>query len=404
MKTSRMIPRALATLALAMLVDSVAEAQIIHTRGLDFDQFVAELWTDAQNRGISRGIFNKVLSGVTPDPRVIATTKKQPEYNKPVGAYVAGVATASNAAEGRRKETQWRQTLDTVERRYQVERWIILATWGMETSYGALKDKWDGVRSLSTLAFAKFRDRYFRDELLVALKLIQDGQIGREKFATSWAGAMGQPQFMPTTFRDYAVDFDGDGKPDIWTSVPDVLGSIANYLKRSGWTDGMPWGFEVNVPPGFDMMKSHGSFAEWTKLELARADGRPFPTNGDGILFFPAGLPGPAFIVTSNFDVIKTYNDSDVYALAVGHLSDLMQGGVPFKSSWPQQATQLPREDRIALQQKLAALGYHQTRFTAHIDFKMRDFVRTEQKKYGLLTDGHPTPTLLDKMGVKRAR
>jgi membrane-bound lytic murein transglycosylase B len=149
-------------------------------------------------------------------------------------------------------------------------------------------------------------------------------------------------------------------------------------------------------------MKSRATFDEWTALGVKRADGKPFPKTGDGILFFPTGLPGPAFIVTPNFDVIKDYNDSDVYALAIGHLSDLMQGGGPFKTPWPAHGTQLPRDDRIALQKKLAELGYDQTRFSAHIDFKMRDFVRAEQKKYGLVTDGHPNAALLDRMGVQR--
>ena len=214
---------------------------------------------------------------------------------------------------------------------------------------------------------------------------------------------MGQTQFMPTNFMDYAVDFDGDGKRNIWTDVPDVLASTANYFAKAagGWKWGVPWGFEVLVPKGLDLMTSHASFEEWTKLGVKRADGKRFPATGDGILFFPTGLPGPAFIVTANFDVIKDYNDSDVYALAIGHLSDLMQGGGPFKTAWPARGTQLPRDDRIALQKKLAALGYDQTRFSAHIDFKMRDFVRAEQRKHGLVTDGHPTAALLDRMGVK---
>ena len=150
---------------------------------------------------------------MTPDPRVIATTKRQPEFNKPAGAYVTSIASAQHTMVGRRKEAEWRTTFDAIEKKYRVERWVILAIWGMETSYGALKDKWDGIRSLATLAFAKYRDPYFRDELLVALKIIQDGHIARDKFVSSWAGAMGQTQFMPTNFVDYAVDFSGDGKP-----------------------------------------------------------------------------------------------------------------------------------------------------------------------------------------------
>jgi lytic murein transglycosylase len=307
--------------------------------------------------------------------------------------------------EGLKKEAQWRPTFDAIEKRFKVERWVILAIWGMETSYGALKDKWDGIRSLATLAFAGYRDPYFRNELLVALRIIQDGHITRDKFVSSWAGAMGQTQFMPTNFVDYAFDFDGDGKRDIWTSVPDVLASTANYFAKAagGWKWGVPWGFEVLVPKEFDLMKSRATFEEWTRLGVKRADGKPFPASGDGILFFPAGLPGPAFIVTPNFEVIKDYNDSDVYALAIGTLSDMMQGGSgATKTPWPKEPTQLPRDDRVALQKRLAELGYDQTRFTAHIDFKMRDFVRAEQKKYGLVTDGQPNALLLDRMGVKR--
>ena len=399
-----MILRALAVLVLTFACALPARAQQPAPRDPGFDKFLAELWKDAQAKGITRATFEKAFAGVTPDPRVIATTKKQPEYNKPAGAYVNSIASPLNAKNGLRKEAEWRPTLEAIEKKYKVERWVILAIWGMETSYGALKDKWDGIRSLATLAHAKYRDPYFRNELLVALKIIQDGHIPREKFVSSWAGAMGQTQFMPTNFVDYAVDFTGDGKRDIWTNVPDVLASTANYFAKAagGWKMGMPWGFEVIVPNGFDLMKSRGTFEEWTKLGVKRADGKPFPVSGDGILFFPAGLPGPGFIVTPNFEVIKDYNDSDVYALAIGHLSDLMQGGGPFKTPWPAQPTQLPRDDRVALQKKLAALGYDQTRFSAHIDFKMRDFVRAEQKKYGLVTDGQPNATLMDKMGLKR--
>ena len=399
-----MILRTLAAALLSLIALASAQAQAVHTRGLDFDQFIAELWKDAQKKGISRGTFNSAFQGVTPDPRVIATTKRQPEYAKPAGAYVASIASALNVKTGLRKEQEWRTTFDAVEKKYRVERWTILAIWGMETSYGALKDKWDGIRSLATLAFAKYRDPYFRDELLVALKIIQDGHIAREKFATSWAGAMGQTQFMPTNFVDYAVDFSGDGKRDIWTNIPDVLASTANYFMKAagGWKWGVPWGFEVIVPKDFDLMKSRATFAEWSKLGVRRADGKSFPSSGDGVLFFPTGVPGPAFIVTPNYEVIKDYNDSDVYALAIGHLSDLMQGGGPIRTPWPAHGTQLPRDDRIALQKRLAALGYDQKRFSAHLDFKMRDFVRAEQKKYGLVTDGHPNATLLDRMGVKR--
>jgi lytic murein transglycosylase len=399
-----MILRIVASLVLCLVAVISAQAQSPSQPDPGFQKFLAELWKDAQAKGITRKTFDNAFAGVTPDPRVIATTKRQPEYNKPAGAYVTSIASPLNARNGLKKEAEWRQTFDAIEKQYRVERWVLLAIWGMETSYGALKDKWDGIRSLATLAYAKYRHPYFRDELLIALKIIQDGHIPRERFVTSWAGAMGQTQFMPTNFVDYAVDFSGDGKRDIWTNVPDVLASTANYFAKAvgGWKWGVPWGFEVFVPKNFDLMKSRASFEEWTALGVKRADGKPFLRSGDGVLFFPTGLPGPAFIVTPNFEVIKDYNDSDVYALAIGHLSDLMQGGGAFKTPWPAHATQLPRDDRIALQKRLAELGYDQKRFSAHIDFKMRDFVRAEQKKHGLVTDGHPNAALLDKMGIRR--
>jgi lytic murein transglycosylase len=399
-----MILGTLAAAALLLIAAASAQAQTVDTRDPAFDHFIAGLWKDAQAKGITRGTFNNAFQGVTPDPRVIATTKRQPEALKPAGAYVTSIASPLNMRTGLKKEQEWRTTFDAIEKKYRVERWVILAIWGMETSYGALKDKWDGIRSLATLAHARYRHPYFRDELLVALKIIQDGHIPRERFVTSWAGAMGQTQFMPTNFVDYAVDFSGDGRRDIWTNIPDVLASTANYFMKAagGWKWGVPWGFEVIVPKDFDLMKSRAAFEEWAKLGVKRADGKSLPSSGDGILFFLTGLPGPAFIVTANFDVIKDYNDSDVYALAIGHLSDLMQGGGPIRTPWPAHGTQLPRDDRIALQKKLAALGYDQTRFSAHLDFKMRDFVRAEQKKHGLVTDGHPNAALLDRMGVKR--
>ena len=397
-----MILRSL-TICLALIFAATAQAQPApEPADPSFRSFVADLWNDAQAQGIARKTFDLAFAGVTPDPRVMNATRRQPEYGKPAGDYVNSIASPPRASAGLRKEAEWRKVLESIEKKFEVERWIILAVWGMETSYGALKDKWDVVRSLSTLAHAKYRHPYFRNELLVALKILQEGHISRDKFLGSWAGAMGQTQFMPTNFMQYGIDFTGDGKRDIWFNVPDVLASTAYYFQKEGWKHGLPWGFEVTVPKGFDHMKSRATFAEWRKLGVVPADGGNYPAAGDGILFFPTGVPGPAFVVTSNFDVIKEYNDSDIYALAIGHLADRMRGGGPIKTSWPKQATQLPRDDRIALQRKLAELGYDQKRFSAHIDFKMRDFVRAEQAKHGMLPDGHPTPALLDRMGVKR--
>jgi len=365
-----------------------------------FTAFVAELWPDAQAKGVTRTTFDLAMRGVSPDQRVIAATKRQPEYGKPVGDYINSAASLGRIARGQAKAKQWAKTFDVVEKKFGVERWVLVALWGMETDYGAEKDRWDVFHSLATLAYMKYRDPYFRNELIVAMRIMQDQHFPREQMVSSWAGAMGQTQFMPTNVVDYAIDFSGDGKSDIWSNVPDVLASTGNYLHKGHWKYGLPWGFEVIVPNGFDYMKSRASFDEWKKLGVHRADGKAFPSMGSGILFFPAGAKGPGFVVTENYDVLKEYNNSDAYAIAVGHLADRMNGGAPFKTAWPADDHPLSRDARIALQKKLAELGYKVNDFEGHVDFDLRDNIRAEQKKFGMQIDGNPTPAFLEHLGL----
>ncbi|MDP2411821.1 MAG: lytic murein transglycosylase [Pseudolabrys sp.] len=371
-----------------------------HAQEQSFAVFVKELWPDAQAKGISRANFDLAMNGVTPDQRVIAATKRQPEYGKPVGEYINALASPRRVTSGLQKHKEWSRTLDALEKKFGVERWVLLALWGMETDFGAAKDKWDVFRSLSTLAFVGYRHPFFRNELITAMQIMQDGHVPRAEMVSSWAGAMGQGQFMPSSFVKYAIDFSGDGRPDIWNNVPDALGSMANYLQKFKWQTGLPWGFEVTVPKGFDMMTSRGSFAEWQKRGVRRADGKAFPASASGILFFPSGAAGPAFLVTENFDVLKAYNNSDAYAIAVGHLADRMNGGGPIKAVWPKDDRPLPRDLRVALQKKLASLGYKVNNFDAHVDFDLRDNIRAEQKKFGMVPDGNPTVAFLERLGV----
>jgi lytic murein transglycosylase len=366
-----------------------------------FELFLQELWPEARSRGINRATFDEAFVGLTPDARVIAATRRQPEYGKPAGAYVNSIASKERIAAGQRKALQWSDTLGVVEHRFAVDQWTIVGLWGIETSFGENKDAWNIIRSLATLAQARFRHPYFRDELLVALTLLQKGLVRRDEMVGSWAGAMGQPQFMPSNFRDYAFDFNGDGRRDIWNNVPDVLASIANYLDKKHWDAALPAGFEVTVPSGFDYRRSRASFARWEELGLRRPRGERFPAQGEGILFFPSGATGPAFLVTRNFDVTKTYNNSDVYALAVMHLADRIHGLPPISASWPADDPQLSREQRIALQRKLAELGYSVQDFEGHFDFEQRDAIRAVQEGFGMISDGHPTPALLERLGIR---
>lgn len=392
-----MVSRSLAVLAALLLVQAVpARAQ-----DQSFAAFTAELWTDAQAKAITRATFDTALKGVTPDQRVIAATKRQPEYGKPVGDYVNAIVSNRRIADAQLKAREWVKTFDAVEKRFEVERWVLLALWGMESDFGTEKDRWDVFRSLATLAYVKYRDPYFRNELLVAMQIMQNSRLPREKMVSSWAGAMGQTQFMPSNFVDYAIDFSGDGRADIWSNVPDVLASTANYLRKWKWNPALPWGFEVTVPKSFDYMRSRANYTEWEALGVRRADGKHFPSSGQGILFFPSGADGPGFIVTENFDVLKEYNNSDAYAIAVGHLADRIHGGGLIKAAWPKDDRQLSRDARIALQRKLSALGYKVNEFEGHIDFDLRDNIRAEQKKLGMVPDGTPTLLLLDRLGAK---
>jgi lytic murein transglycosylase len=387
--------------ALAAISAGAAPQREAQPAAGNFDAFLQELWPGAQAQGITRATFDAAFAGLAPDPRVIAATRRQPEYGKPVGDYVNAIASKARIDAGTRQALKWSDTLGAVEREFGVDRRVLLGVWGIETSYGADKDRWDVIRSLATLAQARYRDPYFRNELLVALKILQDGHVTREKLVGSWAGAMGQPQFMPSNFYDHAVDFSGDGRRDIWTNAPDVLASMANYLRKEGWMPGSAWGLEVVVPQDFDYRRSRASFQTWSELGVRSADGRALPKVGDAILFFPSGASGPAFLVTDNFVVIKRYNDSDVYALAVLHLADRIGGRGPIRAAWPSDDRQLSRDERIALQRRLAELGYPVRDFEGHIDFDFRDAVREQQATFGMRPDGHPTAALLERLGVR---
>jgi membrane-bound lytic murein transglycosylase B len=368
--------------------------------GDSFDAFLAALHADAAKQGIIQPTFEAAFVGVTPDPAVLAAMRHEPEYGKPMDAYLAGLVSPSRIATGLRKSAQWATTLQAIEQRFGVPSRVLVAIWGIESSFGEERDRWDVFRSLATLAYARFQPPYFRNELFSALKILQRGGIPRQQFLGSWAGAMGQAQFMPSSYLTYAINFDGSGRPDIWTNVPDVLASIANYLHKAGWRPGSPWGFEVAVPKNFDYGASRGTFPQWAKRGFQRADGLAMPDVGDAILFFPSGARGPAFLVTANFDVIKQFNNSDAYALAVGALADRIRGLPPIRAAWPAADFQPSRGERMALQRRLAGLGYKVAEFNGHIDFNLRDDIRQMQQRFGMIPDGYPSRELLRRIGV----
>ncbi|HWX84502.1 MAG TPA: lytic murein transglycosylase [Xanthobacteraceae bacterium] len=385
-------------LPIAALVLTIGSAR--GQSGETFDAFLAALWKDAAAQGISRATFDLAFTGVTPDARVLGAMQHAPEYGKPVGAYIEGIVSPARIGGGLRKSAQWADTLRAVEKKYGVPASILVSIWGIESSFGDSPDRWDVIRCIATLAQAKIQNPYFRDELISALQILQSQAIARPQLLGSYAGAMGQAQFMPSSYLKYAVDFDGDGRADIWKSVPDVLASIANYLRQFGWQPGLPWGFEVLAPLKFDYAASRGPFRDWRARGFERLDGGRWPESGDAILFFPSGAPGPAFLVTQNFVVLKTYNNSDAYALAVAHLADRLRGAKPFRSAWPLNDFQPSRAARIALQKKLSSLGYKVADFDGHFDFDLRDDIRKLQLSFGMTPDGHPSRAFLDRLGL----
>lgn len=362
-----------------------------------FRSFLSSLWPDAQKRGVSRATFDGALRGIVPDSEVLRLTKSQPEYNRPIGDYLKNRLTGGLIAGGKRNAERWAQTLAAVEAKYGVDKNVVVAIWGLETGYGSFTGGKDVIRSLATLAYARYREDFFRNELLAALEILQQEHITREKMRGSWAGAMGQAQFIPSSFLKFAVDFSGDGKRDIWSDVPDVLGSIANYLKENGWNRGIPWGYEVTIPEGFDYRRSRASFSEWSALGVRRADGGKFPVSGDGILFFPSGASGPGFVVTGNYEAIKRYNLSDAYTLTVAGAADRLRGKSGYRGKWPG-VVPLDREQRIRMQKLMRAKGYPVSNIVGQIDFDLRDQIRILQVKFGLLPDGYPTETFLQRL------
>lgn len=367
-----------------------------------FACFVQALRPDAQARGVSQAVFDTAFAGLSPDRQVLALANSAPEYVRPAGAYIAPRIATSVIAAARKHAARLRDVLDRIEDRYGVEREILVSIWAIESGFGAVTGKHDVIRALATLAHTRFRgDDFFRNELLDALAILQSGEVPRRHLTGSWAGAMGQPQFLPSSFLKHAVDGSGDGRRDIWTNEADVLASIANYFRNFGWKRGVPWGFEVSVPPSHDLRVSRGRFAQWHERGVRRTDGEAFPANGDAYLLHPAGEIGPAFLVTDNYVVIKRYNFSDPYALAVAHVADRMRGGAAWRSLWPPNEQPLSRADRMALQRALVALGYTVANTVGHIDFEQRDMIRALQVEFSLVPDGNPDVDFLDRVRRK---
>jgi membrane-bound lytic murein transglycosylase B len=373
------------------------------SRNAAFDQFVQELWPQARRKGISRKVYMSAFRGVTPDPRIYQQQTSQAEFVTPIWTYIEKRVSAERIARGKSSMQQHARALSGVESRFGVDKHVVAAIWGMETNYGSYTGKMSVVRSLATMAFTGGRRDYGKKQLLGALDILQSGDISVDQFNGSWAGAMGHTQFIPLTYNAYAVDMTGDGKRDIWNSVPDALGSTAHYLKKRGWQKGIPWGWEVKLPNRFNYLMAgkdgERTIAEWARLGVSPAKHGNFGVSqARARLLLPVGRHGPAFLVTKNFDAILAYNRSNSYALGVAHLADRLAGGGDFAVRWPKDLKLLSRSDNKELQRLLMARGFDTGGLSGTIGPRTRDAISNYQHRRGMTPDGYADARLLEEL------
>lgn len=379
-----------------------AAKQAAKPASASFDAFLQSLWPLAQARGVSRATFDAAFRGLKIDASVVALTRKQAEFGKPIWSYLAGAATGGRVAQGQAMAGQWGSALARAEASHGVPKEIVLGIWGMETNYGSFKGDKDVIRSLASLAFVKYRGEFFRDELLTALEILEKGHAERAELRGSWAGAMGHTQFMPSSYMKYAVDGSGDGHADIWDNPADAIASTANYLKGYGWQAGLPWGVEVALPKGMDIASNRRSFPAWASAGVRRADGGALPYSGEATLFLPAGINGPALLVTENFAVIKKYNNSDAYALAVAVIGDRIAGRGGLRTDWPTGEPQLNPQQRMEVQRRLRDMGLYAEKIDGRLGSGTREAVRRYQLKAGMTPDGYASPAVLARLKAGR--
>lgn len=371
----------------------------------EFADWLTAFREDAMKAGITGATFDRSMRGVRPDEEVIAANESQPEFTRPVWEYLEGALSDTRIARGKALLAENEALLGRIEQRYGVNRHVLVAIWGLESNFGSFQGTKSVVRSLATLGYRGRRMEYGSTQLVAALQIIQNGDIAPEKMTGSWAGAMGQTQFIPTTYNAHAVDFDGDGKRDIWNSHADALASAAHYLGQSGWKSGASWGYEVKLPQGFDYAKADMSVTqtvgEWAEAGVARIDGRPFPggeTAEKSSIFLPAGHRGPAFIVLNNFRTVLAYNASTSYSLAVNLLADRFRDRGQIVAGWPRDERPLGRQERHDLQELLTARGHDTGGVDGIIGFNTRKAIRAYQQSIGVPADGYPTLELLARL------
>ncbi len=404
-------------LAILLLLLALTAPSCARAADAGFAQFIASLWPEAQAEGVSRATFDAETRGLEPDyklPDLILPGRPatgapaQAEFVQVPADYLKEASIARLAEQGQRLMAKYRPALTAIEARFGVPASIVLAIWGRETDYGRYTLPYDGLRVLATQAYVGRRKDQYRTELILALKMIGDGEVTRKDMRSSWAGATGLTQFLPSEFYKHGVDFDGDGRIDIWHSVPDALASAAQQLVNKGWQRGMRWAYEVRAPANVDctigVPELTKPIGEWLRAGFVPVRGQTLSASEQAqpaSLLQPEGIYGPAFLTTKNYFVIKEYNFSDLYVLFVGHLSDRMSSPQPFATPWSA-STQLRTVDVEAMQRQLTRIGLYADKVDGKAGMKTRAALGAYQKSAGLKVDCWPSEAVLRSISAAR--
>ncbi len=376
-----------------------------------FKAWLESFYPVAARQGIKRATYDLAFDGVTePDAVVLKKAAYQPEFTTKIWDYLDARVNRKSIATGRIMAAVYRETLEKIEARFGVDSSVLLAIWSMESSYGAVLLRTNRLhsvpRALATLAYADPKRKKFAEkQLIAALKILQSGEITVEHLTGSWAGAMGHTQFIPTSYLAYSVDMDGDGHRDIWGSIPDALATAASLLSKNGWRSGKTWGYEVRVPSAGSHYKGQTkTLGQWSKLGFSRPNGTSFPVPADkAVLKLIAGSKGPGFLMLRNFFVLKRYNNSDFYALAVGLLADRIAGGKGMIQDWPRPAGSLRAEEKFELQEQLQKKGLYRGAIDGHLGPATAKAIKTFQQQSGLPVDGKPTRRVLELLQARKS-
>lgn len=416
MKSSRSPDPILSLLLLAGLAGCTAQAQnqppapvnsppdaVRQIHGADFSGCVQNILTMASREGIPPAVARPALEGLTPDQRVLDLDARQPEFTLTLGRYLNNAISAERIAKGRQMLGQHRALLEVVERDYGVQPEYLVAFWGLESGYGTFMGDFSVLRSVVTLACRTRRAQFFAGEAIEALRILAAQHMQPAQLKGSWAGAMGNTQFMPSTFTRFGVDRDGDGRIDLWRNLPDVFGSSANFLNKSGWKRGQHSHIEVTLPQGFAYdrvdLNEERSAREWRALGVTQSDGRPLPDFADrAAITIPAGHRGPAFLMLPNFKTVMIWNRSVLYAISVGVLARQIAGGPGLLRAPPADDQPLSRDAAIDLQSRLIRLSLLNDEADGLIGPKTRASIRAFQIRSGLVADGHPSPETLTRL------